>query len=166
MGSNDETQQSKVIDSTDKINPLESKGESIHFAASIDESNVQLKDGMDLESAVSFDEEEDSDWLIVTPKKSSDLKDDVYDISQSFESLVDASSSTTIPVILNGNAQKDKYEVGSDFTKLLASFPEHFEQQSQDNIVEKENVKPMISENCSNNRETDIQNVEKKKKKK
>merc|ERR1712106_1307051 len=180
FGSDDEAQQSKVLDNTDKSNPLESKGESIHFTANIDESIVQPQTGMDLESAVSFDEEEEEDWLLVTPKKSSDLKDDVFDISQSFDSVVDAPSlpdreeevfanvagsglladHQPIPVILNGNAQKDKYEVGSDFTKLLASFPEHFEQQSQDSIVEKENVIPMISENDSNNRQTDIRNVE------
>merc|ERR1711874_748968 len=44
-----------------------------------------------------------------------------------------------IPVILNSNSPEDNYEVGGDFKKLLSSFPEHLELQSQDGSIEKEN---------------------------
>merc|ERR1712142_746426 len=52
-------------------------------------------------------------------------------------------------------AQKDKYEVGTDFKKILSSFPEQFEQQSQDISVEKENIIPSTNENYSTKKEAE-----------
>ncbi|CAL4088111.1 unnamed protein product [Meganyctiphanes norvegica] len=94
-----------------------------------------------------------------------------FDISQSFDSVVDAPSkpdiseieeeisanatvngsledNQLIPIILNGNAQ-DNYEVGGDFKKILSFLPEHLKQESQYVSNENENVKPSTYENDS-----------------
>merc|ERR1712142_1224231 len=90
---------------------------------------------------------------VVDVPSTSDIIESVEDVSTNNTVTSTLEDNHLIPVILNGDAQKDKYEVGTDFKKILASLPEQFEQQSQDISVEKENIMPSTYENHSTNKE-------------
>merc|ERR1712142_667507 len=90
---------------------------------------------------------------VVDVPSTSDIIESVEDVSTNNTVTSTLEDNHLIPVILNGDAQKDKYEVGTDFKKILSSFPEQFEQQSQDISVEKENIIPSTNENYSTKKE-------------